>query len=282
MFGALALLLGEPGHWFNLTASCRSELIRLPGPLLGQIVGRFPHARNALLGEATQAEQVARSQAQNSGQMSGAPPAAQGGQRHATMVGALNVDALVDAGLAQGSEVLVVDQNRCTNCLACVDACGRRHGLSRLELRGLQLENLLFPAACRHCDDPVCLLCSVNGIQRLPSGEITIVEDNCIGCGACAERCPYGNIRMHPAQQPRRGLLSGIWAMLWGPDRSSPDESHDPKVPRVAVKCDLCAGYNNYACVTACPVGAAARVDPTNLVKQAGGMLGMQYKSQQR
>ncbi|MCA9625682.1 MAG: 4Fe-4S dicluster domain-containing protein, partial [Myxococcales bacterium] len=172
------------------------------------------------------------------------------------------------------SEVLVVDQNRCVHCRACIDACGRRHGHSRLELRGLQLDNLLFPTACRHCDDPVCLLCSVNGILRLPQGEITIVEDNCIGCGACAERCPYGNIRMHGIQKPERGLLAGIWRLLKGPDYDDVQQDIDPTAPRVAVKCDLCAGHDDYACVTACPVGAAARVDPVTILGGQTGLIG--------
>ena len=31
---------------------------------------------------------------------------------------------------------------------------------------------------------------------------------------------------------------------------------------KIAIKCDLCAGYNNQACVQACPTGAAIRVNP--------------------
>jgi Fe-S-cluster-containing hydrogenase component 2 len=31
---------------------------------------------------------------------------------------------------------------------------------------------------------------------------------------------------------------------------------------KVAIKCDLCAGYENQACVQACPTGAALRVQP--------------------
>ena len=196
------------------------------------------------------------------------------------MVQPLSMGALVEAGLAQGSEVLVVDQNRCVHCRACIDACGRRHGHSRLELRGLQLDNLLFPTACRHCEDPVCLLCSVNGIMRLPEGEITIVDDNCIGCGACAERCPYGNIRMHSADKPKRGLLAGIWRLLKGPDYDTAQKDIDPSAARIAVKCDLCAGYDDYACVTACPVGAAARVDPVDILGTGHGLIGAMARPQ--
>jgi Fe-S-cluster-containing hydrogenase component 2 len=80
---------------------------------------------------------------------------------------------------------------------------------------------------------------------------------------------------MHAVDRPRRGLLAGIWAMLRGPRYDGEDEELDPKVPRVAVKCDLCAGHNDYACVTACPVGAAARVNPRDLIGQDGGLLGL-------
>jgi len=32
---------------------------------------------------------------------------------------------------------------------------------------------------------------------------------------------------------------------------------------KVAIKCDLCAGYSDQACVQACPTGAAVRIQPT-------------------
>ena len=176
---------------------------------------------------------------------------------------------LVEEGIAKGREVLVVDQNLCTSCGNCIDACERRHGTSRLKLRGLQVEHYLFPTACRHCADPACLLCSVSGIVRLPSGEIKIVEDNCIGCGACAERCPYGNISMHAVGQPKRGFFPSLFDFLVrGATRERALDAIDPKTERVAVKCDLCAGYSDHACVTACPVGANFRVDPGALVEK--------------
>jgi len=179
----------------------------------------------------------------------------------------LEAGVLVEEGIATGREVLVIDQNLCTGCGNCIDACERRHGTSRLQLRGLQVENYMFPTACRHCADPACLLCSVNGIVRRPSGEIQIVEENCIGCGACAERCPYGNISMHAVDRPKRGLFPSLLDFLaLGSARERALDSLDPKVQRVAVKCDLCAGHSDYACVTACPVGANFRVDPGRLV----------------
>jgi Fe-S-cluster-containing hydrogenase component 2 len=125
----------------------------------------------------------------------------------------------------------------------------------------------------------VCLLCSVNGIVRLPGGEITIVDDNCIGCGACAERCPYGNINMQPAQPPKRSIFDGLRSMLGLPGkRAAASPELDAKVPKKAVKCDLCAGYHDYACVTACPTGAAFRIDPKSISSQ-GAPLGLSKRT---
>ena len=53
--------------------------------------------------------------------------------------------------------------------------------------------NISIATACRQCQDPVCMLCSRAGIARHPNGEVYITE-SCIGCGICAERCPYGAI----------------------------------------------------------------------------------------
>ena len=41
--------------------------------------------------------------------------------------------------------------------------------------------------------------CPVGSIRRKENLEI-IIEDWCIGCGKCAELCPYGNINMHPLE----------------------------------------------------------------------------------
>jgi Fe-S-cluster-containing dehydrogenase component len=187
----------------------------------------------------------------------------------------MSLEGLLDRGVMQGHEVLLIDTSICIDCDNCVDACGRRHGYSRLERSGLQLGNLLFPSACRHCEDPVCLLCSVNGIVREPDGEIRIVPDNCIGCGACAERCPYDNIQMHDIEDERaKGILSKIIPRK----RDAKADPTEGIKQKLAVKCDLCAGYDYYACVHACPVGAAMRVDPVEVFGRNDVLIGLEMK----
>lgn len=272
VFGVLGLLHRDPAQRYTVEAVSRAEVIRIPGALLGQVLARHPAAYGALLG-GFEAEQLARTLDV------GAPPpppisidspgmptrlsmpasVPHGGEDRASLA----QGALVEAGLASGREVLVIDQTRCTSCGNCIDACERRHGYSRLQLRGIQVDTYMFPTACRHCSDPACLMCSVNGIARLPSGEIQIIEDNCIGCGACAERCPYGNISMHPVEPEKPGFFPSLFDFLAGKrTRTDALRALDPKEQRIAVKCDLCAGHHDYACVTACPVAAAFRVDP--------------------
>ena len=100
------------------------------------------------------------------------------------------------AGLLQASHLMIIDTRSCVDCNNCVDACERRHGVARLDRSnsGLQVGPYQVPASCYHCDDPKCLLCAVDGIVREPSGEIRIIAESCIGCGACAEL----PLRQHP------------------------------------------------------------------------------------
>ena len=307
VLGLTALLGREPAQGYTAQAVGRAEVVRVPGAALGNVFMRYPAAHAALSHSAHEAERLARSSVVGMSPMAlyaygtpapptgyeqrpshsgypasaSAPPSALADPRSASGSrpsyerslsedrAKMEAGVLVEEGIATGKRVLVIDQNLCTGCSNCIDACERRHGASRLQLRGLQVDNYMFPAACRHCDDPACLLCSVNGIVRRPSGEIQIVEDNCIGCGACAERCPYGNINMHPTEPPKRGFWPGLFDFLGrGSTRERALEAIDPRVARVAVKCDLCAGHSDYACVTACPVGANFRMDPARLVSR--------------
>jgi CRP-like cAMP-binding protein/Fe-S-cluster-containing hydrogenase component 2 len=104
-----------------------------------------------------------------------------------------------ELGLIQGQRLMLIDLDRCTRCDECVQACVNTHsdGRSRLFLDGPRFDKYLVPATCRSCLDPVCMIgCPVGSIHRGNNGQIEI-EDWCIGCGLCANNCPYGSIQMH-------------------------------------------------------------------------------------
>jgi Fe-S-cluster-containing dehydrogenase component len=125
---------------------------------------------------------------------------------------------------------MLIDLDRCTRCDKCVEACiashsppgffgglvekllpaswrnqGPRDGRSRLFLDGPRLQvhaedrtrSYLVPSTCRQCKDPVCLInCPVGSIHKGDNGQI-VIENWCIGCNGCAEKCPYNAIQMH-------------------------------------------------------------------------------------
>jgi CRP-like cAMP-binding protein len=104
-----------------------------------------------------------------------------------------------ELGLIQGQRLMLIDLDRCTRCDECVKACVHTHddGHSRLFLDGPRFGKYLVPTSCRACLDPVCMIgCPVGSIHRGDNREI-IIEDWCIGCGLCADECPYGSIQMH-------------------------------------------------------------------------------------
>lgn len=215
---------------------------------------------------------------------------------------------LVSDGVVEGTEVLIIDLDKCIHCNECEEACERRHGHSRMNRKGMVVGNISITTACRQCQDPVCLLCSRAGIARHPNGEVYITA-SCIGCGICAERCPYGAISI--AQIEDEEPAGGLWQRFntWfartagteqarqtqpmpgrngsgseharkplpvvspsavGGNRASagpldifpPRSGYDELRKKIAIKCDLCTGFRDQACVQACPTGAALRVQP--------------------
>src|SRR5450755_1805778 len=192
--------------------------------------------------------------------------------------------SLVADGVVEGTEVLVIDLDKCIHCNECEEACARRHGHSRMNRKGMVVGNMSIATACRQCQDPVCMLCSRAGIARMPGGEVYITE-SCIGCGICAERCPYDNISIMTLDEDEEQATRSVWqqfssiftrgagkergrrllpmAAAPGPlNAAQPLDAYGEMRKKLAIKCDLCAGYDNQACVQACPTGAAIRINP--------------------
>lgn len=274
VFGASSVLFKQ-AHTTSVSANTRAEVIVIPGEGVEELLSANPALRRDLIKEAKRNEELIQNQ---SNQRMAKPQASVTSTMGMTTTMSIGIEGLLDQGIIQGHELLVINTAICTNCNNCVDSCERRHGHSRLERRGLQMGNLLFPTACRHCEDPVCLLCSVNGIVRTPDGEITIVNDNCIGCGACAERCPYNNIQMHERDKKTKSIFSGMFSLLDMVKQNKEEEKEEKTYQRLAVKCNLCAGHEDYACVRGCPVGAAMRVNPVEQFRRTDLHIGLEAK----
>jgi CRP-like cAMP-binding protein/Fe-S-cluster-containing hydrogenase component 2 len=154
--------------------------------------------------------------------------------------------------LMQGQNLLLLDLDRCTRCDECVKACVATHddGVTRLIRDGLRFDHYLVPTSCRACMDPLCMTrCPVGSIRRKETLDI-VIEDWCIGCGNCANDCPYGTINI--VELPVPGTL----------------KKQQAEVRPKAVVCDLCVDYPEPNCVRACPHAAAIRVEPKRFFAQ--------------
>lgn len=184
------------------------------------------------------------------------------------------INRMVDSGVFEGTDVLLIDEDKCIRCDQCVQACAAtHHGQTRLyRTEGNIFGNLLVPSSCRHCEHAMCLSdCPPgNAIFRNKSGEVTIDAGRCIGCGNCSKNCPYGNIFMvHPAKPVERGPLDRLWSLIGLGTSSTSHEGTDGE--KKAIKCDLCQGIGHGpSCVRICPTGAAFRVSPNEYFKRIG------------
>lgn len=216
-------LLGDEVWRFSLQALDHVEVVRLGRELFGELVVTCPGVRDELQRKAQ--ERLAEVEAVTR-----------------TPTSSEHLQMAMETGLINGESVLLINLDTCTRCDGCVQACADTHGgTARFVREGLKYRNWLVPTACYQCTDPVCMIdCPTGAITRgAGSLEVTIQEATCIGCGNCAQRCPWNNIIMVETGEKRT----------------------DGKPVELAVKCDLCQGRaEGPACVQMCPVGASIRV----------------------
>lgn len=177
------------------------------------------------------------------------------------------VKFLMDQGVGEATDVLLIDYSRCIRCDNCESACADVHdGNSRLDREaGPTYEQIHVPASCRHCEHPHCMKdCPPDAIHRSVNGEV-FIGDSCIGCGNCQKNCPYGVIQLTEKQDYTQ---RSIWQVLFGGLTGSKSaQITDHQATKKAVKCDMCKGIiAGAACVRACPTGAAIRVSPEDFL----------------
>jgi CRP-like cAMP-binding protein/Pyruvate/2-oxoacid:ferredoxin oxidoreductase delta subunit len=238
-FGEIGLL-----RVIKRTATCSAldavDVVKIPAGEFNLMLEKFPDVRAQL--EPVASARLAADQQKN-------------------IPAGLHLDDFLNQGLFEAQNLLLIDLDNCTRCDACVRACATAHeGVSRLLRDGLRYEHFLVATACRSCRDPLCMTqCPVGSIRRKENLEI-IIEDWCIGCGKCAELCPYGNINMHPLE-----VIKEVKTEVKSKTEGAPPTVKIERKKTTAYKantCDLCTQLSTPSCVYACPHDAAKRVDP--------------------
>jgi len=141
---------------------------------------------------------------------------------------------------------LELDENLCIGCLSCMLVCSERHtGTSNLQRARIRIQLDVLTAehnghTCQQCaDSPCAAICPQEAITYDEAVRAWRVDEGeCIGCGQCADACPYEMIHLDP-------------------------------VTDTAIKCDLCEGKAR--CVEVCPPGALRLVDGTACKEAANG-----------
>lgn len=260
-------LIGGGRRTATVKAAVKSEVIRLPGAAFRRLLEAKPRLLEKARADMAQRQNINAFIESRKDSFSGVVD-----------MYSQTATFLVENGIGEATDVLLIDENLCVGCDNCEKACADSHeGLSRLDREaGRTYAHLHVPTSCRHCEHPHCMAdCPPNAIHRGPDGEV-VIDDTCIGCGNCQRNCPYGVIRMDSVPPKKPGLLS--WMLLgMGPGPGEPSKKWRYKhtkagveKPKKAIKCDMCSGIDGGpACVRACPTGAAIRVSPENFLSVA-------------
>jgi Fe-S-cluster-containing dehydrogenase component len=104
---------------------------------------------------------------------------------------------------------MAIDTKKCVGCSDCVVACQTENNVPVGYCRDWISETVegTYPdlaieirsERCNHCENAPCVRCCPTGASQIVEGGIVItVADDCIGCGACIESCPYDARYTHP------------------------------------------------------------------------------------
>ncbi|ADD69333.1 4Fe-4S ferredoxin iron-sulfur binding domain protein [Denitrovibrio acetiphilus DSM 12809] len=158
----------------------------------------------------------------------------------------------------------IVDLRKCVGCGGCQVTCKQENEVPFVGFRS-RVEYVdagkypnpvrhFVPKLCNNCDDAPCIAaCPTGATFKMENGIVAVNRDTCIGCGRCAEMCPYGarylnqnlSIKNDPAKYPNVEEVRG----------KSKSSLHPVD------KCDFCyhriaADIEEPTCVRNCPAHA--------------------------
>jgi formate dehydrogenase iron-sulfur subunit len=177
---------------------------------------------------------------------------------------------------AEGELAILYDASKCIGCRACERACKTHNCLpapeeANTELsatawnlivarKGVDLDELpFFNYQCMHCTDAACAMACPSGALAVSDrGFVSFDQDKCIGCGYCAQFCPFGIAQL------------GTVNVITGEARAAKCTFCQDKIA-ASTDASACAeaDFGGPSCAEACPSGALTWGERGALLAQA-------------